>query len=104
MQEIDVQPIRVQAAQAVFNRAGDVAAIGPSVIGAPFIQRHADLGGDDQLVPFWCNQAAQNFFGAAPIINIGTVKKDDARIPARGIQATGLRLVRIAAKGHGAKA
>ena len=104
MQEIDIQPIRVQAAQTVFNRAGDVAAVGATVIWAAFAERHADLGGDDQLVPFRRDQTPQNFFRAATIVNIRTVKEGDARISARGIQAARLRLVRITAKGHGAKA
>ena len=80
MELIEVDPIRLQAAQARFHRRHDVAAR-RALEGALVIHRHPELGGEDDLLsPGPENLAEQRLRSAAPAVGVGRVEQRDAEV------------------------
>ncbi len=80
MQLIEVDPIRLQAAQARLHRRHDVAP-GRALEGALVIHRHPELGGEDDLLsPGPENLAEQRLRSATPAVSVGRVEQRDAEV------------------------
>ena len=103
MQVQDFDAVGPQPLQAHFYRARDMAP--RAAAGVDVAARGIEaLGGDDQLVALAAHQLAEDLLGAALVVLVGGVEEVDPDIAAGAEHARRVRLVRIAAEGHGAEA
>jgi hypothetical protein len=97
--EVDVDAVGLQAAQAVFDFAQDVAPVQPFAVDA-LAHAKADLAGDHQFVAVAGHELTEQRFGAPAPVDIGAVEEVDAGVAAAGIECGRSRFVGVAAKGH----
>ena len=88
MELVEIDVVRAQAAQAVFDGLANI--LGARAV-AGFVELHAELGGDDGLAPPAGERAAEIFFAVAFIVDVGGIEEIDAGIERHLDHAGGLR-------------